>query len=147
MRMIKEMRVAKGMSVAELAKATGYKANSIYAWEKEYTGHISLRAIKAIAAALGTTPLKLLGDTNTEKMQKLENGDKVSGDILGEPLKDCFAYGAIRGECTALSSSGGIRCFDPITGKRCSFYRTVEEHLYEQARARAINEERSKNDV
>ena len=137
MRILRELRKAKGLSVDELAEITGYTPRTVYRWEGSEKVNISSRAIDQIAAALGVDA-KTIG----QKTQKaaLASGSKIEG----EPLKDCFAYGAIRGECTALvaNSNGDLYCINRRTGKRCSFYKRREAHKRDIARAKEMCERR-----
>jgi transcriptional regulator with XRE-family HTH domain len=124
------------MSVDELAEITGYTPRTIYRWECGENVRVSPRAIDLITAALGAD-----AETIGQKAA-LASGSKIEG----EPLKDCFAYGAIRGECTALvaNSNGDLYCINRRTGKRCSFYKRREAHKRDAARAKKIYEERCK---
>ena len=134
MRILRELRKAKGMSVEELAEITGYAPGTIYHWECEEARSVSPWAIDRIAAALGV-------DADTIR----QNATLASGSkIEGEPLKDCFAYGAVRGECTALvaNSNGDLYCINRRTGKRCSFYKRREAHKRDIARAKEMYDRR-----
>ena len=88
---IKSLREAKGLSQDELAKMTGYTSRSSIA--KIEKGEVDLQQSKilAFAKALGTTPGKLMGLTESDYVEKTVDtlaahfsGDEYTPDELDE---------------------------------------------------------------
>ena len=80
---IKELRLKKGLTQAELARRTGYNDRSSIT--KLENGHfdLSIDKVKIFAQVLGTTPAYLMGWEDDEKLDSLigmiENGqDRIS---------------------------------------------------------------------
>ena len=63
---IKELRLAKGISLAQLGKAVGVHESSIFYYEEKSTKYPTPEVLAKIAAALETSPAYLLfGDSET----------------------------------------------------------------------------------
>ena len=60
--LIRERRESLGISTSEMAKRCSVSEQTLYAWEVGRNA-ISLNSFAKIAAALGTTPKKLLPDS------------------------------------------------------------------------------------
>ena len=134
MRILRELRKAKGLSIKELSERTGFGLCTLYSWERDASAKISLTAAGALAEALGISVDEILKHADEGHIHH-----RWKGDIKGEPLEDCFAYGGRM--CMILT--GDLCCINPKTGKRCGFYKTREAYKRDAARAKAIYEKRS----
>lgn len=59
---IKEARLAKGMTQEELAEKVGVKKSAVAKWENGRVSEIKRSNLKNLSDILGITPTKLLGD-------------------------------------------------------------------------------------
>lgn len=63
--LIKEKRLAKGMTQDELAELVGVKNSAIAKWENGRVSEIKRSNLKKLADALGISPVQLLGDVES----------------------------------------------------------------------------------
>lgn len=63
---IKEARLAKGMTQEELAEKVGVKKSAVAKWENGRVSEIRRSNLKMLADALGLPPTKLLGDIEAD---------------------------------------------------------------------------------
>jgi len=60
--LIKETRIAKGMTQEELAEKVGVKKSAVAKWENGRVSEIKRSNLKNLSDALGLNPTQLLGD-------------------------------------------------------------------------------------
>lgn len=64
--MIKEARLAKGMTQEDLADKVGVKKSAVAKWENGRVSEIKRSNLKKLSDALGLPPTKLLGDIEAD---------------------------------------------------------------------------------
>ncbi len=60
--LIKQARLAKGMTQEELAEKVGVKKSAVAKWENGRVSEIKRSNLKMLSEALGIAPVRLLGD-------------------------------------------------------------------------------------
>lgn len=85
--LIKEKRLAKGMTQAQLGEKVGFSANTVARWEKGTLTNLRQNTMQSLADVLGVSPLNLIGFTveETERAEKKklqhEEWEKRFGNI------------------------------------------------------------------
>lgn len=64
--LIKERRIAKGMTQEELGEIVGVQKSAVAKWENGRVSEIKRSTLKKLADALGISPVQLLGDVESD---------------------------------------------------------------------------------
>lgn len=88
---IKELRMARGMTLEQVASIVGVGKSTVRKWETGMIANMKRDKIAALAQALGTTPADLMGwDENKSSPDKLEltEGERMLLDLFNRVPED-----------------------------------------------------------
>ena len=89
---IKELRLARGMTLEQVASIVGVGKSTVRKWETGMIANMKRDKIAALAQALGTTPADLMGweELNKSSPDKLEltEGEKLLLDLFNRVPED-----------------------------------------------------------
>lgn len=85
---IKEARLAKGMTQDELAEKVGVKKSAVAKWENGRVSEIKRSNLKNLSDALGLAPTKLLGDI---ELDPIGVANELADIYLNPELRDMIA--------------------------------------------------------
>ena len=123
---IHNLRTDAGLTLQELGDKVGVGASTVRKWETSYIKSLGHDKIHKLAAALGTTPDYLLGETNNSvKIDTIHSNNGVIGQNSGE-------IHIVNGRELSKEESELLRVFNSLDIKRrtklmCAAYDLEEE--------------------